>query len=93
MQTRTLVSRSQGRSEHAKISCAIVGTYGILVGTPPMEDLVVAFLCVAVFWLVLRQLRRKNLDRLVFMQGKFQMRMPGQVEWKSYLEWRGPKRT
>lgn len=23
--------------------------------------------------------------------GKFQMRMPGQQEWKSYLEWSGPK--
>jgi hypothetical protein len=23
--------------------------------------------------------------------GKFQMRMPGQTEWKSYLEWSGPK--
>jgi hypothetical protein len=26
------------------------------------------------------------------MQGKFQMRMPGQNEWKSYLEWSGPKK-
>ena len=26
------------------------------------------------------------------MSGKFQMRMPGQSEWKSYLEWSGPKR-
>jgi len=26
------------------------------------------------------------------MWGKFQMRMPGQAEWKSYLEWNGPKR-
>jgi hypothetical protein len=26
------------------------------------------------------------------MWGKFQMRMPGQVEWKSYLEWSGAKR-
>jgi hypothetical protein len=25
------------------------------------------------------------------MSGKFQMRMPGQVEWKSYLEWSGAK--
>jgi hypothetical protein len=24
--------------------------------------------------------------------GKFQSRMPGQSEWKSYLEWSGPKR-
>jgi hypothetical protein len=24
--------------------------------------------------------------------GKFQMQMPGQSEWKSYLEWSGPKR-
>lgn len=24
--------------------------------------------------------------------GKFQMQMPGQAEWKSYLEWSGPKR-
>jgi hypothetical protein len=24
--------------------------------------------------------------------GKFQSRMPGQTEWKSYLEWSGPKR-
>lgn len=27
----------------------------------------------------------------VVMAGKFQMRMPGQTEWKSYLEWSGPK--
>lgn len=26
------------------------------------------------------------------MSGKFQMRMPGQNEWKSYLEWTGAKR-
>lgn len=26
------------------------------------------------------------------MSGKFQMRMPGQAEWKSYLEWSGPKK-
>ena len=26
------------------------------------------------------------------MSGKFQMRMPGQNDWKSYLEWSGPKR-
>jgi hypothetical protein len=26
------------------------------------------------------------------MSGKFQMRMPGQTEWKSYLEWSGPKK-
>jgi hypothetical protein len=26
------------------------------------------------------------------MSGKFQMRMPGQVEWKSYLEWAGAKK-
>jgi hypothetical protein len=26
------------------------------------------------------------------MSGKFQMRMPGQTEWKSYLEWTGAKR-
>ena len=25
------------------------------------------------------------------MSGKFQMRMPGQSEWKSYLEWKGAK--
>jgi hypothetical protein len=25
------------------------------------------------------------------MSGKFQMRMPGQTEWKSYLEWSGAK--
>lgn len=25
------------------------------------------------------------------MSGKFQMHMPGQTEWKSYLEWSGPK--
>jgi hypothetical protein len=27
------------------------------------------------------------------MSGKFQIRMPGQAEWKSYLEWSGTKRT
>jgi hypothetical protein len=27
------------------------------------------------------------------MSGKFQMRMPGQTEWKSYLEWSGSKRS
>lgn len=27
------------------------------------------------------------------MSGKFQIRMPGQQEWKSYLEWSGSKRT
>jgi hypothetical protein len=26
------------------------------------------------------------------MLGKFQMRMPGQAEWKSYLEWSGAKK-
>jgi hypothetical protein len=26
------------------------------------------------------------------MSGKFQMRMPGQTEWKSYLEWSGGKK-
>ena len=26
------------------------------------------------------------------MSGKFQVRMPGQAEWKSYLEWSGAKR-
>jgi hypothetical protein len=26
------------------------------------------------------------------MWGKFQMRMPGPSEWKSYLEWSGPKK-
>jgi hypothetical protein len=26
------------------------------------------------------------------MSGRFQMRMPGQAEWKSYLEWSGAKR-
>ena len=26
------------------------------------------------------------------MSGKFQMRMPGQTEWKSYLEWNGAKK-
>ncbi len=26
------------------------------------------------------------------MSGKFQIRMPGQTEWKSYLEWSGPKK-
>ncbi len=31
--------------------------------------------------------QRKNLT----MYGKFQMRMPGQEEWKSYLEWSGAK--
>jgi hypothetical protein len=25
------------------------------------------------------------------MSGKFQMRMPGQADWKSYLEWSGAK--
>jgi hypothetical protein len=25
------------------------------------------------------------------MTGKFQMRMPGQADWKSYLEWSGAK--
>ncbi len=25
------------------------------------------------------------------MDGKFQMQMPGQAEWKSYLEWSGPR--
>jgi hypothetical protein len=25
------------------------------------------------------------------MNGKFQMRMPGQADWKSYLEWSGPQ--
>jgi hypothetical protein len=25
------------------------------------------------------------------MYGKFQMQMPGQTEFKSYLEWSGPK--
>jgi hypothetical protein len=25
------------------------------------------------------------------MSGKFQIRMPGQTTWKSYLEWRGPR--
>ncbi len=28
-------------------------------------------------------------DSILF--GKFQIRMPGQVDWKSYLEWNGPK--
>jgi hypothetical protein len=28
----------------------------------------------------------------VLMSGKFQMRMPGQAEWKSYLEWTGAKK-
>jgi hypothetical protein len=27
------------------------------------------------------------------MWGKFQMHMPGQTEWKSYLEWSGSKQT
>jgi hypothetical protein len=27
------------------------------------------------------------------LAGKFQMRVPGQTEWKSYLEWSGPKVT
>ncbi len=31
--------------------------------------------------------QRKNLT----MYGKFQMRMPGQQEWKSYLEWSGAR--
>jgi hypothetical protein len=26
------------------------------------------------------------------MSGKFQMRMPGQAEWHSYLEWSGVKK-
>ena len=26
------------------------------------------------------------------MSGRFQMRMPGQAEWKSYLEWSGAKK-
>ncbi len=26
------------------------------------------------------------------LSGKFQMQMPGQSEWKSYLEWSGPKK-
>jgi len=26
------------------------------------------------------------------MSGKFQIRMPGQAEWKSYLEWNGAKK-
>jgi hypothetical protein len=26
------------------------------------------------------------------MSGKFQMRMPGQAEWKSYLEWSGSRK-
>lgn len=26
------------------------------------------------------------------MRGKFQMRMPGQNDWKSYLEWTGAKK-
>ena len=29
--------------------------------------------------------------RNAIMSGEFQMRMPGQTEWKSYLEWSGPK--
>jgi len=32
--------------------------------------------------------QRKNL----MMYGKFQMRMPGQEEWKSYLEWSGARK-
>ncbi len=31
--------------------------------------------------------QRKDLT----MYGKFQMRMPGQEEWQSYLEWSGPR--
>lgn len=27
----------------------------------------------------------------VVMSGKFQMQMPGQTDWKTYLEWSGPK--
>ena len=30
--------------------------------------------------------------KAALMSGKFQMRMPGQSEWKSYLEWSGAKR-
>jgi hypothetical protein len=30
--------------------------------------------------------------RNAIMSGQFQMRMPGQREWKSYLEWSGPRR-
>jgi hypothetical protein len=30
--------------------------------------------------------------RNAVMSGKFQMRMPGQVEWKSYLEWSGARK-
>jgi len=26
------------------------------------------------------------------MSGKFQMKMPGDAQWKSYLEWSGAKR-
>jgi hypothetical protein len=28
----------------------------------------------------------------VVMSGKFQMRMPGQQDWRSYLEWTGPRK-
>ena len=27
------------------------------------------------------------------MSGKFQMQMPGQTDWKTYLEWSGPKQV
>ena len=27
------------------------------------------------------------------MQGKFQVRMPGGLEWRSYLEWSGGKKS
>jgi hypothetical protein len=27
------------------------------------------------------------------MSGKFQMRMSGETEWKTYLQWTGSKRT
>ena len=27
----------------------------------------------------------------IVMSGKFQMQMPGQTDWKTYLEWSGPK--
>ena len=30
-----------------------------------MEDVIVALLCVAVFWLIIRQLRQKNLNSLL----------------------------
>lgn len=30
--------------------------------------------------------------RNAVMSGKFQMRMPGQAEWKSYLEWSGARK-